>query len=241
MSTHWKERTEILLGAQSLKQLQQSHVLLAGLGGVGSWVAEFLVRTGIGNLTIIDSDTVEVSNINRQLPALHSTIGKLKTDVMKERLLDINPQINIQVISCYIHDDTLEPILSSPYDLVIDAIDTLSPKVWFLAIALKKGYRIVSSMGSGARLDPTKIRVDDISKTRNCTLARSVRKRLHRLGITNGFYAVYSEELPRKHAVIEQEGRNKKSVVGSVVFVTAAFAAAVVSKSIAILTEEIRI
>ncbi|HON19181.1 MAG TPA: tRNA threonylcarbamoyladenosine dehydratase [Salinivirgaceae bacterium] len=236
MTSDWLMRTELLLGTDNLERLKQSNVLLVGLGGVGSWTAEFLVRSGIGNLTLVDSDRVDSTNINRQLPATQKTVGMLKTDIMQQRLLEINPELKLTVISNYIHDETIDEILFPPYDLVIDAIDTLSPKVWFLYFALKKGYRIVSSMGSGARLDPTMVRIADISKTKNCTLARSVRKRLHRMGITTGFTAVYSEEMPMKHAVIENEGRNKKSMVGSVVFVTAAFACALSSYAIKTLT-----
>jgi tRNA A37 threonylcarbamoyladenosine dehydratase len=240
MTPEWLSRTELLLGTHAVEKLQNSHVLIAGLGGVGSWATEFIVRSGVGSLTIVDSDVVEPSNINRQLPATQKTIGMAKTDVMSERLLSINPQLKLTIIRKYIHDDTIENILDGDYDIVVDAIDTLSPKVWFLFFALKKGFRIISSMGSGARLDPTKIEVGDISDTHNCTLARTVRKRLKKLGISTGFTSVYSRELPRKEAVVECEGRNKKSIIGTAVFVPAAFGCTIASQVVLQLLEKNR-
>lgn len=230
MIPEWLSRTALLIGQEAVEKLQKSNVLLAGLGGVGSWTAEFLVRSGVGNLTIVDSDTVEPSNINRQLPATHKTIGLRKTEVMKDRLLCINPDLKLIAISKYIHDNTIDEILRPNFDIVVDAIDTLSPKVWFLHNALKKHYTVISSMGSGARLDPTRVKVADISQTQNCTLARVVRKRLRRIGETTPFTAVYSPEDQIKKAVQECEGRNKKTVIGTIVFVPAAFACAITSQ-----------
>ncbi len=234
----WLARNELLLGTDAVKVLQKSRVLLAGLGGVGSWTAEFLVRSGIGNITIVDSDVVDETNINRQLPALQNTVGLPKTEIMQERLLQINPQLNLTVINKYINEETIAKILEPDFDLIIDAIDTLSPKIWFLNFALKKGCGVISSMGSGARIDPTKVVVGDIGQTNNCSLARMVRKRLRRINATANFTAVYSTENQIKTAIVECEGRNKKSVVGTAVFVPVAFACAISAQTVKMLTEK---
>ncbi|HPW65453.1 MAG TPA: tRNA threonylcarbamoyladenosine dehydratase [Salinivirgaceae bacterium] len=239
MTPNWLKRNELLLGQEAIKILQKSRVLLVGLGGVGSWTAEFLVRSGIGNLTIVDSDIVDETNINRQLPATQKTIGLVKTDVMKERLLSINPQLNLTVVNKYINEETNTEILQPDYDLIIDAIDTLSPKVWFLNFALRKGCPVISSMGSGARLDPTKVVVGDISETQNCPLAKAVRKRLRRMNVTTRFTAVYSTENQIGEAVVECEERNKKSVIGTAVFVPAAFACTISAQTVKMLIEKI--
>lgn len=223
----WKERTRLLLGEEKLGILERSHVLVVGLGGVGAYAAEMLVRAGIGELTIADADTVGESNINRQLIALHSTIGRNKTDVLAERLRDINPQIVLHIHAEYIRDEkTYELLDESRYDYIVDCIDTLSPKVNLIAGALERGYPLVSSMGAGAKTDPTQIEVKDIGRSHHCPLAHMLRKRLHKLGIRSGFWAVFSPEPVREGAMIIAEETNKKSNVGSISYIPAAFGCA---------------
>lgn len=236
----WMSRTELLLGGAATRKLINSRVLIVGLGGVGSWTAEFIARSGIGNITLVDSDKVEASNINRQLPATHKTIGLAKTTIMEERLVDINPDITLTILDSYVNDESLDAILSDKYDVIIDAIDTLSPKFWFLYFALQRGLTIFSSMGSAGRLDPTKIEVADINQTYNCALARSLRKRLHRKGIYSGLTTVFSSEAVPDSAVIEQEGKNKKSMLGTISFVPAAFGCTLASLTVGHLIKDIK-
>lgn len=220
----WTERTGLLLGADNMQRLQDAHAVVAGIGGVGGYAAEMLVRAGLGHLTVIDSDCVGETNLNRQLLALRSTLGRSKCEVLRERLLDINPDLDIRVIEDYIHEDSVAALLDPvPADVVIDAIDTLSPKIALIQYCLARGLKLVSSMGAGAKLDATAVRVDDISSTRECPLAHALRKRLHRLGIHSGFLAVYSVEKPRRDSVILEESRNKKSQVGTISYLPAVF------------------
>ena len=220
----WQERTELLLGPEKLRILHDSHVLIVGLGGVGAYAAEMLVRAGIGGLTIADADTVSESNINRQLIAMHSTIGSYKSDLMRERLLDINPDLRLNSISKYIKDEETDIILdASGYSYVVDAIDTLSPKVNLIKGALDRGIPLVSSMGSGAKTDPTQVEISDISKTHHCPLAHMLRKRLHRMGIRTGFHAVFSPEPVRPGSMIIAEETNKKSNTGTISYMPAVF------------------
>ncbi len=222
----WTERTRLLLGEDSLGCLSASNVVVVGLGGVGGFACEMLVRAGVGQLTLVDCDTVGETNLNRQIIALHSTLGSAKSDALRERLLDINPEAQIRVVEKYVHEDTLDEVFSgigrSP-DYVVDAIDTLSPKIALIQYCLAHGLRLVSSMGSGAKLDATAVRADDISRTRMCPLAHMLRKRLHHLGISEGFTAVYSVEPPRRSSVVLEESRNKKSQVGSISYLPAVF------------------
>ena len=223
----WTERTELLLGAETMQRLRDACVLVVGVGGVGGYAAEMLVRSGIGHLVIIDSDRVGETNLNRQLLALRSTLGRSKCAVLQERLLDINPGLDIRVIEDYIHEDNVGALLDPiPADVVIDAIDTLSPKIALIQYCLKRGLKLVSSMGAGAKLDATAIRIDDISKTRECPLAHALRKRLHRLGIQSGFTAVYSTEKPHRESVVLEESRNKRSQVGTISYLPAVFGCA---------------
>ena len=220
----WLERSELLLGTQCINRLKQVNVLIVGVGGVGAYAAEMLVRAGIGKMTIADSDTVSLSNINRQLIALHSTVGRVKTDVLAERLKDINPALELTVIAEYIKDDKTDEILDSQhFDYIVDAIDTLSPKLALIKGALDRNIPIVSSMGAGAKLDPTKMEICDISKTHHCPLAHMLRKRLHKMGIRRGFKAVFSAEPPIEGAMILCEERNKKSNVGTISYLPATF------------------
>lgn len=220
----WTERTELLLGEEKLNILQNAHVLVVGLGGVGAYAAEMIARTGVGRMTIADADVVGESNINRQLLALTSTIGRNKSEVMAERLRDINPQIDLTVITEYIRDEkTYELLDAAKYDYVVDCIDTLSPKVNLIAAALERGLPVVSSMGAGAKTDPTLIEVKDIGKSHHCPLAHMLRKRLHKLGIRSGFWAVFSPEPVREGAMIIAEETNKKSNVGTISYIPASF------------------
>ena len=220
----WLERSELLLGTQCINRLKQANILIVGVGGVGAYAAEMLVRAGIGKMTIADSDTVSLSNINRQLIALHSTVGRVKTDVLAERLKDINPALELTVIAEYIKDEKTDEILDSQhFDYIVDAIDTLSPKLALIKGALDRNIPIVSSMGAGAKLDPTKMEICDISKTHHCPLAHMLRKRLHKMGIRRGFKAVFSAEPPIEGAMILCEERNKKSNVGTISYLPATF------------------
>jgi len=223
----WTERTQMLLGAETMQRLRQGCAVITGVGGVGAYAAEMLVRAGIGHLVIIDSDSVSETNLNRQLLALRSTLGRPKCTVLRERLLDINPELEIRIIEEYICEDNVAALLDPlPADVVIDAIDTLSPKIALIQYCLKRGLRLVSSMGAGAKLDATAVRIDDISKTRECPLAHALRKRLHRLGIHSGFTAVYSTEKPHKESVVLEESRNKRSQVGTISYLPAVFGCA---------------
>lgn len=220
----WKERTLMLLGEAAVERLAGARVAVVGLGGVGAMAAEMVVRAGVGRVVLVDVDTISVSNINRQLPALHSTIGRSKCDVVRERLVDINPVLEVVCIGEYLNEESI-PSLLGPLQLdgVIDAIDTLSPKIALIQYCLSKGIYLVSSMGSGSKLDATKVRVDDISRSFQCPLAHMLRKRLHKLGISEGFQAVFSTEKPDRNSVVLEESRNKKSQTGTVSWLPAVF------------------
>lgn len=221
---NWLERTELLLGKEKLDLLRRAHVLVVGLGGVGAYAAEMIVRAGVGRMTVADADSVSTSNINRQLVALHSTVGRPKAEVLAERLRDISPGLELTVVNRYIRDEATYALLDSArFDYVVDAIDTLSPKLALIAGALERGYPLVSSMGAGAKTDPTKMEIADISKTHHCPLAHMLRKRLHKIGIRTGFRAVFSPEPVREGALILCEEQNKKSNVGTISYLPALF------------------
>lgn len=220
----WTERTELLLGQEKLKALQASHVLVVGNGGVGAYAAEQLVRAGVGAITIIDGDTVNETNINRQIIALNSTIDKKKCEVLKARLLDINPDLAVTAIDKYMKGSDFEELLSSSsFSYIIDCIDTLEPKVRLIAIAMEKGVPIVSSMGAGSKLDPMQIKVAEVHKSYNCKLARAVRKRLHRRGIKKGFKVVFSPEEVVDNSTRQEDSANKKTVNGTISYLPAMF------------------
>lgn len=224
MIDNWLERTELLVGIEKLDRLRKAHVLVVGIGGVGAYAAEMIARSGVGHLTIADADVVSVSNINRQLVALHSTIGRSKCDIMAERLRDINPEIELTVVNRFIKDSETDALLdSAKFDYVVDAIDTLSPKLALIHGALERGIPLVSSMGAGAKTDPTLMEIKDISKTHHCPLAHMLRKRLHKIGIKRGFWAVFSPEPVREGAMILCEEQNKKSNVGTISYIPALF------------------
>ena len=216
----------MLIGPEGLGRLAAAHVVVAGVGGVGAAAAEMLVRAGVGAITIIDSDAFSLTNLNRQLPALHSTVGCTKVGVLKARFIDINPDLRIETVGEYLTEESIPTIFASMtqrVDYVVDAIDTLSPKIALIQYCLGRGIPLVSSMGSGAKMDATKVRMTDISKTRMCPLAHMLRKRLHKLGIREGFLAVFSEETPMRESTVIEESRNKKSQVGTISYLPTVF------------------
>ncbi len=222
---NWLERTELLLGGKRLQELQSANVLVVGLGGVGAYAAEQLIRVGIGKITIVDGDEVQASNINRQLLAFQTNIGQAKADILYERFKNINPEAEITKIKDYISDEEMVNLVQSQdYDFVIDAIDTLSPKVHLIKACVESNIPLVSSMGAGARIDPTKVSICDISKSYNDRLAFKVRKALRKHQIHKGFKVVFSSELPNKSAIklIDNE-RNKKSTAGTIAYLPAIF------------------
>lgn len=224
---NWLARTELLIGKDKIDILSDSTVMIAGLGGVGAYAAEMCVRAGIGNVIIIDSDVISFTNLNRQILALHSTIGKKKSELMESRLLDINPDLKIVKIDSFIDESNIDQILGNLQpDFIVDAIDTLSPKIALILFALKRKIPLVSSMGAGAKYDITGIKIKDISKSYNCPLAYVLRKRLRKCGVNKGFKVVFSEELPDNEAIMAVEERNKKSIVGTISYIPAVFGCA---------------
>jgi len=220
----WQERTIQLLGKERFGRLEQAHVLVAGLGGVGAMAAEMICRSGVGRITIIDGDTIQPGNLNRQLPATHQTLFRPKAEVMGERLMAINPGLRLTVLNEFIREERIPEILETPFDYVVDAIDTLSPKIYLIYHVVQKGSRLASSMGSGGKLDPAQIRVADFGETFNCRLAYILRKKLRKLGVEGGFKVVFSTERVSREMIIPVEGeRNKKSTVGTSSFIPAIF------------------
>ena len=216
-------RNEMLWGPEAQRRLFAAHVILFGLGGVGSYTAECLARAGIGELTIVDSDTVSLTNLNRQLEALHSTLGQPKAEAVGQRLLDINPGLRLTVVRRYIRDEETETLLDEGFDYVVDAIDTLSPKAGLIRSCLERDIPVVSSMGAGAKTDPTRVRIEDIARSHHCPLAHMLRKRLHKMGIRTGFYVVFSDEPVREGSMMLCEETNKKSNVGTISYMPAVF------------------
>ena len=219
----WMQRTELLLGSDRIERLRNARVLVVGLGGVGAYAAEAIARAGVGTMTIADADAVSESNINRQLPALHSTVGEPKAEVMARRLLDINPGLRLTVVRRYIRDEETETLLDEGFDYVVDAIDTLSPKAGLIRSCLERDIPVVSSMGAGAKTDPTRVRIEDIARSHHCPLAHMLRKRLHKMGIRTGFYVVFSDEPVREGSMMLCEETNKKSNVGTISYMPAVF------------------
>ena len=221
----WKQRTRLLLGEEKMERLQQAHVLVVGLGGVGAYAAEMICRAGVGRMTIVDADTVQPTNINRQLPALHSTMGREKAEVLAARFKDINPDIQLTVLPVFLKDDNIPELLDAArYDFIVDAIDTLAPKCYLIAEALKRHIKIVSSMGAGPKSDITQIRFADIWDTYHCGLSKAVRKRLQKLGIKRKLPVVFStEQADPKAVLLTEDEQNKKSTCGTVSYMPAVF------------------
>ena len=222
---NWQERTEILLGEEKVNRLRAAHVLVVGLGGVGAYAAEMLCRAGVGRMTIVDADTVQPTNLNRQLVALHSTIGQSKAEILEKRLRDINPRIKLNVLPVYLEDDNIPELLdSAEFDFIVDAIDTISPKCYLIYHALRKGMKIVSSMGAGAKTDITQIRFADLWETYHCGLSKAVRKRLQKLEMKRKLPVVFSTEQANSDAIIlTEDEKHKKSTAGTVSYMPAVF------------------
>jgi tRNA threonylcarbamoyladenosine dehydratase len=224
MDRSWMERTALLVGEEGINKLIQAHVLIVGLGGVGSYAAEAIARSGVGTMTIIDGDTVDPTNRNRQLQALTSTHGQNKARLMGERIQLINPDITVHIVDQFKNPDEMKEFMKQQFTYVIDAIDSITPKLYLLESAYLNQQRIVSSMGAGGKMDPTKIEVVDISKTHHCTMAQHIRKQLRYMKIYKGIKAVFSSEPPAKHSLMTTDGsRFKKSAYGTISYLPAAF------------------
>ena len=217
----------MLVGDEGIEKLAAARVAVIGVGGVGAYAAEMIVRAGVGHLMILDSDEVNLSNKNRQLLALDSTLGKDKCEVLGARLKDINPELDLETEHLYLEEDNVAEVLGRhEIDFLVDAIDTLAPKLHLIKYCMDSGLPLVSSMGAGAKFDATAIRIADVSKSFNCPLAYIVRKKLRHMGIKRGFKVVFSEELPDKEAIVACEDRNKKSQVGTISYLPAVFGCA---------------
>lgn len=233
MSMEWQSRTELLLGNEKLQKLKNAHVLVAGVGGVGAYAAEMLVRAGVGEITIVDADEVKPSNINRQLIALNSTISKSKVELMADRMLDINSLLKLHTKHEFLKDENIPLLFETPFDYVIDAIDSLSPKIYLIVNCLKKGYPLISSMGAGGKLDPMQVQICDLSKSYHCKLAKMVRKRLTKFQIKGGFDVVFSPEPTKPENVIYvDDEQNKKTTVGTISYMPSLFGIMAASKVI---------
>ncbi len=221
----WMKRTVQLLGGESVYRLQRAHVLVAGLGGVGSMAAEMLVRSGVGTITIADSDRVQPSNINRQVPALHSTLDQPKAAVMAGRLKAINPELSLHSHETFLDESSIGSLLEEhAVDYVVDAIDTLTPKIRLIVEAVTRNIPLASSMGSAGKTDPSAIRIADLEKSYHCRLAYILRKKLRKFGVHGGFRVVFSTEPVDKSLVIPVEDEpNKKSTLGTVPWIPAIF------------------
>lgn len=226
----WLGRTSLLVGEERVRFLTTKHVMVVGLGGVGSYAAEFIARAGIGTMTIIDGDVVDPTNRNRQLPALATNHGESKAGIMADRLKAINPELTLQVIKEFVNPEMVLDYLTTEPDYIIDAIDSITPKITFIKYAYEKKIKIVSSMGAGAKLDPTRLQVVDISKTYNCPFAQQVRKMLKQYGIYKGIKAVFSPEEPIWESLMLTDGKNyKKSAYGTISYLPAVFGATAAS------------
>jgi tRNA threonylcarbamoyladenosine dehydratase len=221
----WLSRSSLLVGEDNVVLLNSKHVLVVGLGGVGSFAAEFIARAGVGEMTIVDGDVVDSTNRNRQLPALATNHGVSKADIMAERLSAINPDIKLHVIKDFLTPDKAEDICKiAPYDYVMDCIDSVSPKLYLIVAAKNQGLKIVSSMGAGGKMDPTRLRVADLRDTHVCHFSLIIRKRLKKKGINRGLITVFSDEPAPKESLIMTDGSNfKKSAYGTISYLPAAF------------------
>lgn len=212
----WQERAELLFKTDGLANLKNSNVLVVGLGGVGSFAAEFLARAGVGSMTIVDGDTVDITNINRQLPALHSTVGLPKVHVVGDRLMDINPELNLIRLEEFLSPDRAFELVTPEFDYVLDCIDSLTPKLNLLVASKRKKVKVISSMGAGGKYEASKVKVRDISRTEYCPLAKNIRKRLKEYKISKGVKAVFSTEVPDQSSIKLTDGKNfKKSFYGT--------------------------
>ncbi len=212
----WKERTALLFKEDGIQKLEKANVLVVGLGGVGSFAAEFLARAGVGNMTIVDGDVVDITNINRQLPALHSTVGEPKVKVVGDRLMDINPELKLIRIEEFLSPERAYELVTPSFDYVLDCIDSVTPKINLIVACKRKKVKVISNMGAGGKYESEKVIVRDISKTEYCPLAKNVRKRLKIEGISKGVKVVFSYERPDYSSIKTTDGTNfKKSFYGT--------------------------
>lgn len=212
----WQERAVLLFKEEGMNKLTNANVLVVGLGGVGSFAAEFLARAGVGNMTIVDGDTVDITNINRQLPALHSTVGEPKVKVVGDRLLDINPELKLTRIEEFLSPERAFELVTPEFDYVLDCIDSVTPKLNLILACKRKKVKVISNMGAGGKYNAENVKVRDISKTEYCPLAKNVRKRLKAEGISKGVKVVYSDERPDYSSIKTTDGTNfKKSFYGT--------------------------
>ena len=231
MIPYWMSRTELMLGQENVSALMGKNVLIIGLGGVGGICAEMIARAGVGKMTIVDNDTIDLSNINRQIPALHSTAGESKAQVLGARLKDINPELDLTILEIFIKEDLTKELLdSTQWDYVVDCIDTLSAKTFLIKGCIDRNLPIVSSMGAGGKVDPSQIKVTDISKTYICNLAKYVRKRLQSMGIKKGLKVVFSpEKADQDKIIVTEKAFPKKSIIGTLSYMPAIFGCTVAS------------
>ncbi len=221
--TSWDERTLRLLGPEGMERLAKARVLVVGTGGVGGYAVEMLARSGVGALTLVDADTVAPSNINRQIIALRSTVGRPKTELFAERIRDINPLCRVEPLEEFVTPDNVEALLERGFDHVVDAIDTVAPKCALLAHCLRSRIPVISSMGAGGRVDPTRVRYSDLWETREDGLARAVRQRLKKAGLRRPLRVVCSDEAPRPSALVELDLPNKRSSFGTLATIPSLF------------------
>lgn len=212
----WTERAELLFKPEGLEKLKNANVLIVGVGGVGSFAAEFIARAGVGSITIVDGDVVDITNINRQLPALHSTVGLPKLDVVGARLMDINPELQLTKIKEFLSPERAFEIVTNDFDCVMDCIDSVTPKLNLIIAAKRKKVKIISSMGAGGKMEAAKVKVADISNTQNCFLAKAIKKRLKEVKIDKGVKVVFSSEIQDENSLRITDGKNfKKSFYGT--------------------------
>ena len=211
----WQERAELLFKTEGLNNLKNANVLVVGLGGVGSFAAEFLVRAGVGTITIVDGDVVDITNINRQLPALHSTIGQPKVHIVGDRLMDINPELNLTRLEEFLSPERAFEVVTENFDYVLDCIDSITPKLNLIIAAKRKRVKIISSMGAGGKMDASKVKVTDINKSENCYLAKTMKRRLKDVKIDK-LKVVFSSEIQDESSLKMTDGQNfKKSFYGT--------------------------
>ncbi|MBQ8283163.1 MAG: tRNA threonylcarbamoyladenosine dehydratase [Paraprevotella sp.] len=225
MITEWTERTELLLGADKMERLKKAHILIVGTGGVGAYAAEMLARAGVGKLTLLDADKVQLSNLNRQVIALHSTLGEDKVRVLERRLKDVNPDLNVTARAEFLEEGSVKTLLTeNKFDFVVDAIDTIAPKCALIMEAMRLKVPIVSSMGAGAKTDVTQIRFADLWSTYHCGLSKAVRTRLKKEKMQRPLPVVFCTQQADMNAVVKVEGeRNKKTTTGTVSYMPAVF------------------
>lgn len=225
MAEHWLQRTELLFGAEKMKRLHDAHVLVVGTGGVGAYAAEMICRAGVGCLTLVDADEVQITNLNRQLPAMHSTLGQPKVKILADRFRDINPELQVEARAAYLTEEDIPQLLDSEkFSFIVDAIDTITPKCTLISEAWKRHIPIVSSMGAGAKHDLSKIQFADLWDTYHCGLSKAVRKRLQKMGPKRKLPVVFSTEQADTNAILLVDNeKNKKSTAGTVSYMPAVF------------------